>query len=409
MANNPNLPISTGDLNEYHQSVIGDLSQTGITGQTVASQLSVLSPTKTMTAKFDLSDSNPSTWGSYQDDAISMTVGSNAWDKFFGIKPVMLKNGAVVGELDPSQGYAKYTDGTSADITSGTDGDVMIYVPRRDIKIWSENGYGYVSITNELDKAGYTHYAHSYKGNDCDWFAFGRYKGYYDGSKLRSLSGKTPTAQQTLGTFRTYAQANGAGYEQNAFLQNVYIQAMYMLKYLGQNSQNVIGRGYINAHSGPTTTGGTNSHPMDWGENTGDYQMSLFGIEDYWGNLHEHVDGVFCNSSRKIFVADGNYDDAGTGYTDAGTSGFTSNVDGYLKDAVWSNICGFSINSKTYGSGSTYFCDGQAIYPNALGMRYGSYDADDRAGVFCLSPGGGSSSIAWATLGSRLMNLHVAS
>lgn len=412
MANNPNLPISTGNLNEYHTRVIGNLSQTGITGQTVAAQLYALNSSqqpKTMTAKFNLSDSNPATWGEYIDDAVGMTAGSDVWDAFFGIKPVMIKNGAIVGELDPSQGYAKYKDGTTADITTGADGDVMIYIPRRDLHIWVDSGYGYVSMTEDLGKTGYTHYAHTYKGNDCDYFAIGRYKGYYDGSKLRSLSGKTPTGGTgfTIGDVRTYAQANGTGYEQSAFFQLTYRQAMYMLKYLGQNAQTAVGRGYVDSNNSAHITGGTDSLGMDYGENTGKVQMSLFGIEDFWGNLYEYIDGVSSSSARKLFAIDGNYNDAGTGYNDTGASSFSSNVTGYMKDANWTDLAGFTPASQTYGSSSTYFCDNAVINASSTPNFGGSWDNGDNAGVFRFNCSN-TTSAAGASRGCRLMYIHAA-
>lgn len=363
---------------------------------------------RTMTARFDLSNSDPAQWGEYLDDAVNMTAGSAEWDAFFGHYPAMIKNGAIVGELDPSQGYAKYTDGTTADITSGTDGDVMIVFPRRDLRIWQDSGYLYVSITEELDKANYDHYAHKYKSNDCDWFALGRYKGYYDGTSLRSLSGQTPTASQTIGTFRTYAQARGTGYEQSAFYQLTYRQAMYMLKYLGQNAQIAIGRGFVDGNSAIYgATGYTNDKGLDWGETTGKYPMTLFGLEDFYGNIWEFIDGIYSNSNRQLLVSDGSYNDTGSGYTDAGTSSFSSNISGYMKDTNGTSIAGFIPSSTTYGSDSTYFCDSAAVVADRLANFGGDWNNASYTGVFRLSVNRLASG-SNATFGSRLMYMHVA-
>lgn len=362
---------------------------------------------RTMTARFDLSNSDPSQWGEYLDDAVNMTAGSAEWDAFFGHYPAMIKNGAIVGELDPSQGYAKYTDGTTADITSGADGDVMIVFPRRGLKIWTDSGYLYVSITEKENQTGYEYYAHTYKGNACDWFALGRYKGYYDGSKLRSLSGKTPSANITIGNFRTYAQAGGAGYEQSAFFQLTYRQAMYMLKYLGQNAQSAVGRGYSDGNSTTTATGGTNALGMDYGENTGKVQMSLFGIEDFYGNLYEWTDGVYADSNRQLSVADGNYNDSATGYTSAGTTQFGSNIAGIMKDVNGTNIAGFTPASQSYGSVTTYFCDYSNIYPDRVATFGGYWAYGDYNGVFQFSAGKISTDTD-TYRGSRLMYMHTA-
>lgn len=43
---------------------------------------------------------------------------------------------------------------------------------------------------------------------DDDYFYVGAYTGYVEGSKLRSISGKTPTGDKKIGEFRTYAKNN---------------------------------------------------------------------------------------------------------------------------------------------------------------------------------------------------------
>ena len=360
---------------------------------------------KKMTARFDLSDASPSTWGEYLEDATLMTVGSSAWDTFFGIYPCMLKNGVMQGKLDVSQNYTKYTDGTSADITSGSDGDVMIAFPRRGLKIWKDSGYLYISMTDNPNDPNYDYYAHTYKGSDCDMFYLGRYKGYYDGSKLRSLSGKTVTVSQTIDAFRTYARNNGTGYEQSAFFQLIYRQAMYMLKYLGQNAQSAIGMGYVQA-SANASTGGTNAHPMDYGTSASNVQCSLFGIEDFWGNVYEFLDGLYSDASRQIYVSDGDYVTVGTGYTLADAPTIASNLSGLMKDVSGTSMTGF-IPIAVNGSSSTYFCDGAAIEASCFAM-YGGYRGDTTdAGVFRNFIGRDSASYTSAAVGARLMYMRV--
>lgn len=368
---------------------------------------------KTMTVKINLSDSNPATWAEYTDDAVGMTAGAAAWDTFFGHYPAMIKNGAIVGELDPTQGYAKYTDGTTADITSGADGDVMIVFPRRGLKIWIDNGYLYISMTDDLGDIGYKQLAHKYGSDYCDWFALGRYKGYSDGSKLRSLSGKTPTTSQTLGAFRTLAQTNGTGYEQTAYYQLMYIQAMYMLKYCGQNPQSAVGAGYTStSNTAIHTTGGSNSHGLDYGESSGTSQCSLFGIEDAWGNLNEWIDGIIVGANRQLTAATGNYNDSGTGYTAITDKTGSVAYGGYLRTPLGTTEGGFApdITTRgTYGTDSTYFCDDSFI--NTVGGAAdfgGAYSYGGAAGLFRL----GISYLPSAThaaRGARLMFMHVAS
>lgn len=355
---------------------------------------------RVMTAKFNLSDSNPATWGSYEDDAAGMVAGSADWDAFFGHYPCILENGVELGKLNPNN-MAQYEDGTSAPITT-LGKDVMICFPRRGLKIWTDSGYLYVSMTDAPDDSNFDYYAHTYKGDPLSAFYLGKYKGYVSSSALYSTSGQTPTGSQTIGTFRTYAQARGTGYEQSAFFQLTYRQAMYMLKYLGQNAQLAIGRGFVDGNSAAHATGGTNALGMDYGETTGKVQCSLFGLEDFYGNIWEFIDGIYSNSSRQLSVTDGNYNDTGSGYTDAGTSSFSSNINGYIKGTNGTSIAGFTPSSTTYGSDSTYFCDNARVYAGRVAVFGGSWSDASTAGVFHLFADPSASNLN-AYFGSRLM------
>lgn len=357
--------------------------------------------TKTLTARFNLSQSDPSLWGEYQDDAVGMTTGSDAFDEFFGHYPCILDNGVELGKLKRDD-FTKYEDGTSAPITT-LGKDVMIYFPRRGLKIWKDSGYLYVSITSEEGKADYVYDAFTYKGNACDGFYLGAYKGYGSSNKLYSVSGQTPTTSQTIGTFRTWAQARGTGYEQSAFYQLTYRQAMYLIKYLGQNGQNAVGRGFVDGNSAIYGAAGyTNFRGMDWGESTGKYPMKLFGLEDFWGNIYEFIDGLWSNASRQLYAADGNYNDTGSNYTSLGTATFSSNISGYMKDVNGTSHAGFTPSSQSYGSATTYFCDYAYVIASRLAGFGGGWSNADDAGPFLLIVNLSSSYTA-AYYGARLM------
>lgn len=356
--------------------------------------------TKTMTAKFDLTDSNPDTWGTYYDDAIGMTVGSDDWDTFFGHYPCILDNGVELGKLK-RENFAQYEDGSSAPITT-LGKDVMIAYPKRGIKLDITNDVLTVSMTDAEGVDGYSYMAHSYKGNPCSTFYLGAYKGYSSSSKLYSVSGQTPTVSQTIGTFRTQAQARGTGYEQSAFFQLTYRQVMYMLKYRGKNAQIAVGRGFVDGNSAAHATGGTNSLGMDYGESTGKVQMKLFGLEDFYGNVFEFIDGIYSNSNRQILVADGNFNDTGSGYQSAGTATFSSNIGGYMKLPNGTNLAGFAPASTSYGSATTFFCDYADVGAGRLGAFGGLWNDGAGAGVFQLYVYR-SASISSANYGGRLM------
>lgn len=357
--------------------------------------------TRTMTAKFDLTDDNPETWGTYYDDAIGMTVGSDAWDEFFGHYPCILDNGVELGKLK-RENFAQYEDGSSAPITT-LGKDVMIAFPKRGIKLSIDNDVLTVSMTDAEGVDGYSYMAHSYKGSPCSMFYLGAYKAYSSSSKLYSVSGQTPTASQTIGTFRTQAQARGTGYEQSGFFQLTFRQVMYMLKYRGQNAQIAVGRGFVDGNSAIYgACGSTNAKGMDWGESTGKYPMCLFGLEDFYGNIFEFIDGIYSNSSRQILVADGNFNDTGSGYTSAGTAIFSSNIGGYMKLPNGTNLAGFVPASTSYGSATTFFCDYADVSRGRLGAFGGDWSYGDGAGAFRLSVNRSASNSS-AIYGGRLM------
>lgn len=377
--------------------------QTGIDGSVVTA---IPGSAKVMTAVIDLSDTNPATCVSYADDAANMQAGSAEWDEFFGHYPCLFKDGAEVGKLNPND-FSKFADGTNADITSGAAGDVMIAFPRRGVKITTSGTKVTVSMTNGASEDGFSYLAHQRGETNKDVFYLGVYKGFVDSGKLRSLSGKTPTVKQYIRTFRTQAQANGAGYEQSAFYQLLFRQCMYILKYKNLNSQQAVGMGYVWAPDGqliPVQTGATNASGMDWGDKTAlTSRVKLFGMEDFWGNVYEFIDGLYINTTWNILTATDGFNDSGTGYTDCGKGASDNQTSGFMQSAQGTAQTGFI--PKTFaGSETTYYCDSATFVRGAVPMYGGYFRSNKGAGVFNLNIDVATSS-AQNHIGSRLMYL----
>ena len=363
---------------------------------------------RTMTVTIDKTNSNPATCCSYADDAVGMTAGSSDWDDFFGEVPVLLNSsGTELGNLKVSD-YSKYEDGTSAPITT-VGNDVMVKFPKRGLKISTSGNTVSISMTDNPDAEsdGFKYYAHSYgANNNCDAVYVGAYKGYVSSNKLYSSSGKTPTGNQTIGTFRTQAEARGSSYEQMTFYVRTFLVAAYLLKYKNLDSQTAVGRGYVDGNSAPTTTGQTNTKGLDWGESTGKYQSKCLGIEDLWGNMHEWFDGIFSNSTRNILTATTNssMNDTGSGYTDQG-QGATADIGNYMNEVQGTTEKGFVAKSVS-GSATTYFCDGGDLCSSKLACGGGHYGDSGSAGVFHCDVIYSASS---AYFGGRLIKFKVAS
>lgn len=312
--------------------------------------------------------SNPDPYGSltYLADAEGFTplkvtdgvVNYGSWEDTFlirDIKVALIKDGAINYELNPDD-YTKKADGSNADITSGNDGDVMVGLPLAYWKFEKIGNYLDVYIADAQVDSGYKAGAHT-RGDvvQDDYVWISAYKGTEVSGKLRSLSGKTASANKTIGEFRTVAKANGDGYEQFTYYQMLLLQVMTLITTKSCDSQTALGMGYTNGNSSHASTGTTNTRGLFYGESTGKQQIKAFGIEDFYGNYYDWVDGFITSSTRELLISDADFNDTGNGYTNYGV-GASSNVSGYISQIQGGNDTGF-IGKEFVGSSTTHFCD----------------------------------------------------
>lgn len=362
---------------------------------------------ETYGVKIDKSNTNPESRVEYTDGAAGLTPASGnggsfipgSWsDKypFNKIRPCLVKNGAVVGYLNPDN-YAQFVDGTAADITSGNAGDVMVEIPKFYYKISENSTHTFVQISSApLD--GFTDKAFRYNGELTDAFYVGAYKGFIDSNnKLRSLSGKTPTASKTISAFRTAAHANGDGYEQMVFNKLTALQALYLIKYKSTNSQAALGQGYTGG-SAAAQTGATNANGMDYGTTSTTGRVKCNGIEDFWGNVFEWVDG-FKSTSNSVKTADGNFNDNATGYEEHPCT--IPNNGGYISAIAGDNELAFTPKAFS-GSSSTHYADYGFLFSGCLPAFGGYWAVGACAGAFFLDCSC-SASISDPSIGARLL------
>lgn len=383
------------DVTYYYAAYI--VSTDGVVSD-LSNIVSILIPMpKIMTVKIDLNDSNPATCGSFTDDATNMPVGKTneaitTWQEFFGYRPCLFKKGNVVGYLNPND-YTKFEDGTSADITSGDAGDVMIEFPRRGIKISEVGKIITVSMTDDPNDPEFTYYAHTRGDDEREYFYLGAYSGYIYANKLRSLSSKSidsSTVGFSLSNFRNYAHTNGSGYELMTWFQLVFIQTMYLLQFKGNlDSQTTVGSGHcIRSHrTGTKDTKGL----FDGDEWTNNY-IKIFGLEDLWGYYSTLLDGIYTYEDGTIWLAIDNFNNTHSGYIeqkDTAIEGY-----GYMSDVIGTSELAF-YPSEINGSWSTYFCDECDCYylngNNCCSMGgiggYSSNPQYNRPGLFSLNIG----------------------
>jgi len=376
-----------------------------------------------MTVKIDQSNSNPATCCTYHDDAKGMTAGSEAWDEFFGHYPCLFKEGQEVGKLNRNN-FGQFEDGTTADITSGNTGDVMIAFPRRGLKISTNGNIVTISMTNNPNDPNFEYYAHTRGTTAKDVFYLGAYMGTQimstSGQKIRSLKNTNILIGGHFDAYRTFTQMNGtsnesggSGYEQSGFFQLTYRQAMYVLKYKNIDSQTTIGRGYIkSSNTEAIKTGGTENWGMDCEliKQTNqsymtdmEHHVKLFGIEDFWGNVQEWIDGVYLNETCNILTTTNNFNSTGSGYTTSGSSGLTDSTSGYVSKIQGTSANGF-IAKEMNGSVTTHFCDKNSIASDACIAFGGYWKSVNQTGIFyicCYK----SSNLNNSMTGTRLMYL----
>lgn len=353
----------------------------------------------------DLSNDNPETAVTYINDAIGMISGSPDWYKvsiFNRIKPCLFKNGGVVGYLNKDN-FAQFEDGSAADITSGDSGDVMIEIPKMGYKISKSGKNLTVQITDYPDRKDFCYKAHTRtEEGDRDKLYIGAFLGSNVSGKLRSLSGRLPQTNTSLINLRAQAHANGAGYDLLSFYPLTLLQCLYLINYKNLNSQAALGMGCVN-NGTYKKTGATIDKGMSYGSSSGSEQMKFLGIEDFWGNLYQWIDGIAFVDGTPIvatdrFNATGGFDNTGTYLGNLSPK----SLSGFMKEPQGNNELGFVIGAAG-GSSSTHFSD-FSYYANGRAVSGGCYGDSNAAGAFYLQIGF-SPDTELLKFGSRLMFL----
>lgn len=376
---------------------------------------------KVFSAIIDFSMSNPDSMVTYADDAEGMTGGSSDWWNqpiYNTLRNCLLGDGGEVLGYLKKDNLTQYENGTNAPITT-VGNDVMLEIPQKvgySIE-WVDSQKLKVSVTDNPNDEAFNYDAFSLDSyNDCDKIYIGVYKGYCTGSKAYSSSGKSVTVSQTIDTFRTWCRNRGKGYQQRTHASVKLMQCLLIIFYKGLNSQANCGYGYVaSGHSAGVSTGGTNGYGFmsEVIKSTNptymtdqNHQVKCFGIEDFWGNYWEFVDGLCSDSARNVLTCTcaKDFDTDGTGYDNNGNGGVTANIGNYMNRPQGGSKAGFTAQSVA-GSDSTYFCDSAHLYASCLALFGGTWNDASHAGAFQLDVAN-AFSLSSATVACRLMYLH---
>lgn len=376
---------------------------------------------KVFSAIIDFSMSNPDSMVTYADDAEGMTGGSSDWWNqpiYNTLRNCLLADGGEVLGYLKKDNLTQYENGANAPITT-VGNDVMLEIPQKvgySIE-WVDSQKLKVSITDNPNDEAFNYDAFSLDSyNDCDKIYIGVYKGYCTGSKAYSSSGKSVTVSQTIDTFRTWCRNRGKGYQQRTYASVKLMQCLLIIFYKGLNSQANCGYGYVaSGHSAGVSTGGTNGYGFmsEVIKSTNptymtdqNHQVKCFGIEDFWGNYWEFIDGLCSDSARNVLTCTcaKDFDTDGTGYDNNGNGGVTANIGNYMNRPQGGSKAGFTAQSVA-GSDSTYFCDYAGLYASCLALFGGYWNSASHAGAFRLYVHY-AFSLSAASVACRLMYLH---
>ena len=177
-----------------------------------------------------------------------------------------------------------------------------------------------------------------------------------------------------------------------------------------------MGTGYVkSSHSAGVNTGGTNAYGFDSEVirtsapaymTDQEHQVKCLGLEDFWGNYWEFIDGLTSDANRNVMTCDiaKNFVTNGTGYKNNGNGGVTANIANYMKLPQGGSDAGFTARDVS-GSDSTYFTDYAYLSASCLAIFGGRWAHALYAGAFLLHVSN-SFSLSYVDVGCRLMFMH---
>jgi len=271
---------------------------------------------------------------------------------------VLNVNGTVNYFLNPNNSNFK-SDGVTPSVLDGTDGNVMVQIPKFYYKYTVVGSAKKVEVSQTPQTGFAVHPAFIKDAVEVDYRYYRAYEGFIDTGVLKSISGVTPTRSVDFPTFRTYAVANGAGWHLTDWQLLHAVQILYLVEFGTFNSQSVLGQGNSLGGDYGVTTGLSNSLGNQSSDASNSDWMSYRGIENFYSDIWEMIDGinirereVFLNNDYNTFASDvfaGDYVSTGLTLPSASAS--------YIRDVNFGGD-GFLFTNVSGAGSSTYITDG---------------------------------------------------
>lgn len=335
----------------------------------------------------DVSKSSPA-WAR-TDDAVGMTATATI--------------GTVAGSSDfdncyPWSGIARETLST---------GDVMVKIPKFYFQRYREENVEHIRIAEKATSGFTLHPAFNHGGVEKDYLYVGAYK---TTSGNKSISGVSPLVGQERATMRSNAKAKGTGWGIIDIAALSAIQMLILVEFANNDVQSVIGRGFCDNNSRALSTGtcdnvsGLTGRPAG---TDGFVDVIWRGIEGFWGNVWEWVDGVNWNDSTYYVCNDPSKYADGTSmnYTALSFRGTTDWSSSYITKEGLDTSNPHVILPSFGGSGSatTYECDACWSGRNWRAFQHGgAWNNGSSCGLFAAFLGINVAD-SFPGLGSRLL------
>lgn len=299
-------------------------------------------------------DINPITRVTYLYDAVGMTPAHmdfsrgvfdfGGWADIWFVKnnyPCMLKyDGTEDYKLNPNN-YALKADGTPSDIANmDYEGNAMSAIPLVWIKQYEDAEHEYIILCEKQYDEDFHAYAHTRADEsimDVKYLAM--FKGSYDGTRLRSMSGDSLVHSRAQTEIDRAAANNQNGadiWRTRSWADRNLVNCLLTVISKSDDSQTVFGAG--NATSGELLKTGTlNDKGQFFGYEETDKQVKVFHIEGWWGDQWERIVGILGDYGKVKVKMIPPYNLTGEGYTDTGISwsGWNS---GFIKNAMMSHL-----------------------------------------------------------------------
>ena len=332
----------------------------------------------------DADESDPDLKVTYIEDAVGKTpaymdfesgqfnYGSWTLDEFFMPRPCMVKSDGTVDYYLDVNDYTKKEDGTASDVANTAyDGNAMMEWGRDGKKIWysftptnEEQTSVEVRISNKKVNDTYHNWSFYNKNNEeKDHFYTPIYQGGLFNGKLRSLSGFLPRNVDSTAQQRTYAQANGEGWDIEQYSDYVLITLLLTLLCKSTDTQSKYGS---KIYTYARRSGTMDQKGMFYGEDPDGSSkgIKVFGMEYWWGSMFRRILGYTINALKPTFkltpgTADGstasdfNATGASTGYLSVSSQLPGS---GYITKMKFENN-GIMYPVQVGGSSTSHYCD----------------------------------------------------